>query len=325
MNFIYLALGWTFGVLTLVIGLLTLTESLLGGLALVAISMFWIPPVKNLFHSKTNIELSPKARGSIILALFVACGYFVSTDSLKDAEERAALAEEEAIEEAAAQRQANIDYFNQNTSQILGEIEGLIEDGDYDQAIAVSSKYLRANDENLDRLNKLARQAKEEAERKAQTEQILAKLKTIPESQYAQNRNLYQQLVANNPDNESYKEKLDYYSSKLDEQREKARAERKKDEQERAARLAMFGEPPKQSAWDGSYYEVERYLKKVANDPDSIDIDECTGVYQTEKGWLVGCDYRGRNAFGALIRQSNWFTIVHGNVVEMHDASAYRP
>ena len=31
---------------------------------------------------------------------------------------------------------------------------------------------------------------------------------------------------------------------------------------------------PIASAWDGSYAEVERYLKRVANDPDSIDVDD---------------------------------------------------
>ena len=45
---------------------------------------------------------------------------------------------------------------------------------------------------------------------------------------------------------------------------------------------------------------------------------------QGEKGWLVGCNYRGRNGFGGMIRQANWFTITHGRVVKMDDYSAYR-
>ena len=111
--------------------------------------------------------------------------------------------------------------------------------------------------------------------------------------------------------------------------RERREASRKREEQKREAvrqaRIDKFGEPPAASPWDGSYYVIEKYLKKIANDPDSIDIDGCTEVYYTDDGWLVGCDYRGRNAFGGLVRQSNWFTIIHGVVVQMHDADAYKP
>ncbi len=78
-----------------------------------------------------------------------------------------------------------------------------------------------------------------------------------------------------------------------------------------------------QSAWDGSYLPVTNYLETIANDPDSIDIDACTKVYYTTEGWLVGCDYRGRNAFGGIVRQSNWFTVVHNQVSAMHETDKY--
>ena len=86
-----------------------------------------------------------------------------------------------------------------------------------------------------------------------------------------------------------------------------------------------MGEKPKQSAWDGTYYAVEVYLKRVANDPDSIDVESCTKVYTSEDGWLVGCNYRGKNAFGGLIKKSNWFTILQGRVVKMDPYTAYSP
>lgn len=70
---------------------------------------------------------------------------------------------------------------------------------------------------------------------------------------------------------------------------------------------------------------MEYYLKEVANDPDSIEVDRCTKAYQSERGWLVGCDYRGRNAFGGMIRKSNWFTISHDLVVQIDEASAFTP
>ena len=161
---------------------------------------------------------------------------------------------------------------------------------------------------------KAERAAREKEIREAETKAILKQLKSIPASEYELNKQLYQQLVNYNPENKQFKQKLSFYSQKLKEQQEKARA-----------RKAKFGEPPIQSAWDGSYSVVESYLEKIANDPDSIDVAGCTKVYHTKNGWLVGCDYRGRNAFGGIVKQSNWFTIVHNRVVQMHDASAYKP
>jgi hypothetical protein len=90
---------------------------------------------------------------------------------------------------------------------------------------------------------------------------------------------------------------------------------------ERKRREDKFGEKPEKML--GSYSEVRRYLRATANDPESIEIEQCTDVYTSDQGWLVGCDYRGDNAFGGTVRQSNWFTIVDGRVVERHDPDAF--
>lgn len=85
---------------------------------------------------------------------------------------------------------------------------------------------------------------------------------------------------------------------------------------------SMYGKKPDQ--WrDGSYTAVENYLERIARNPESITIEGCTGVYTTVDGWLVGCDYRGENGFGGIVRQSNWFTIRSNVVREMHDAEEY--
>ena len=167
--------------------------------------------------------------------------------------------------------------------------------------------------------------AREEAEarRQARVQQLVQQLKSVPDTQVRKNAELYRELVRLEPDNSQYKAKLDSYAQRVKEQEAKEKEEEAKKKKERDARIAAFGEPPIQSGWDGSYSAVENYLEAIANDPDSIELDGCTKVYHTKDGWLVGCDYRGRNAFGGMIRQSNWFTIVYGRVVEMHDASAY--
>jgi len=162
-------------------------------------------------------------------------------------------------------------------------------------------------------------------ERQRRTEEIRAALREIPASQARRNRDLYAELVELQPEEAALREKLVYYTSKVKEQEERERREQERLRKEREARIARFGEPPRQSAWDGSYLPVKSYLRRMANDPESIRFDGCTSVYHTDNGWLVGCDYRGRNAFGGMVRQSNWFTIVNDTVIQMHDSSAYSP
>ena len=336
MKYVYLALNWIFGVIFLLSGLYTLLESLLGGLSLILIALLLLPPVRNFTYSKINKEIPTKVRVIGILILFIAFGIFIGQSQERKAQELAAQEANVKAEKAAALKQQNIDYFNNNSSKILGEIKSAFQGTKYKEVLSLSAKYLPSQNQELIDLNNQAKsklaaiekdekEAKEKAEREANTKEILAKLKNVPSSQFQENKNLYQQLVNYNPGVEQYKEKLDFYSAKIKEKQERERIEQEKIKKEREERIARFGVPPVASAWDGSYYEVERYLKRIANDPDSIDIDGCTKVYHIEDGWLVGCDYRGRNAFGGMIRQSNWFTIVHGTVVQMHDASSYKP
>jgi hypothetical protein len=88
---------------------------------------------------------------------------------------------------------------------------------------------------------------------------------------------------------------------------------------------AKFGKKPEASGWDGSYSEVKRYLEAAANDPDSIKIENCTRVSIDEKaGWVIGCDYRGKNKFGAVVRNSNWFVVKNKVVVKMLPPGAYK-
>lgn len=335
MKYVYLTLNWVFGVLLGLSGLLSLIESPLAGICLIAISLLLLPPVRSAVYAKTNKEFPFNARAISIFVLFIAFGIFMSQSDQKKAAELQAQKAEEQAQKIAKARQDNIDYFNSHKEEILASASSALSEKSYQVVVSQTSKYLPANDADLneihskaknalDEIKKAEKEAKEKAQRESKTKELVAKLKTVPGSEFAENKKLYQQLVTLNPGNAAYQQKLDYYSQKLSEKIENEKREQERLRKDREARIAKFGEPPTQSAWDGSYYAVERYLKRVANDPDSIDIDGCTKVYHTESGWLVGCDYRGRNAFGGMIRQSNWFTIVHDQVIQMHDASAYK-
>lgn len=335
MKYVYLTLNWVFGVSLGLSGLIFVTDSPLGGICLIMMSLLLLPPVRKVVYSKTKKELPLKARAILIFALFIAFGIFVGQSEEKKAAEREAQKAQAQEQKIAKLRQDNIDYFKSHKQEIISSASSALSAKNYQLVMNQTSKYLPANDseltaifnkakEALDEIKKAEKAEKEKQLRESKTKELVNKLKTVPASDLSQNKALYQQLVKLNPDNTTYQQKFDYYSQKLTEKLEKEKREQERLKKEREARIAKFGEPPTQSAWDGSYYAVERYLKRVANDPDSIKIEGCTKVYHTKNGWLVGCDYRGRNGFGGMVRQSNWFTIVHDQVIQMQDASAYR-
>ena len=69
-------INWIFGVFFLLTGLVGITESLLGGLCLIIISLLLLPPVRNYVYSKTNKKITLWKRVGLIFILFIACGVF---------------------------------------------------------------------------------------------------------------------------------------------------------------------------------------------------------------------------------------------------------
>lgn len=291
MKYVYLTLNWVFGVLFLLTGLLSLVESPLGGLCLIAISLLLLPPLRNFVYSKTSKELPVKARAVAIFALFIAFGVFVGQSQDKKEQEIAAQKAQENAEKAALVRQQNIDYFNKNKEKILAQANMALSDKNYQAVMSQTSKYLIAGDEQLKKINNIAKTAIAEKQKSEKTESLLAKLKTVPVSEFEQNKSLYQQLSNMHPDNEKYKEKLTHYSAKIEEEKQAriaAEARKKRIEQQ-------F------SAWDGSHNNLERLIKKAMNDPDSYEHDE-TVYWDMGDHLVVKTTYRGKNAFGGVVR-----------------------
>ena len=193
------------------------------------------------------------------------------------------------------------DQFSHDRDKILQNIEKLIEEKQYVKAENASQPYLFLKDSDLLALHN-----------KAKEEILYAEVRNISAKEWEKNRDGYAELMKLNPDKELYKTKFQYYDYKI-----------KKREEAHKRRVARFGEVPTKDVLFGGYYEVEKYLKSVAHDPDSIKFGRCTEVYHTENGWLVGCEFRGKNAFGAYVRNFNWFTIRHGQVIGVDEANAY--
>jgi hypothetical protein len=72
------------------------------------------------------------------------------------------------------------------------------------------------------------------------------------------------------------------------------------------------------SAWDGSVYQVEQYLKRRLKDPDSFDAIGWGAVSRSCTGYTVGVRYRARNSFGGMVIEEQFFDLdTAGNVTSM--------
>lgn len=293
MKYVYLTLNWVFGALFLLTGVLSLVESPLAGLCLIAAAALLLPPVRNFVYSKTNKEFSVKARVISIFILFMAFGFFVGQAQDRKEQELAAQQAQEKSEKAAQLRQENIDYFNANREQIVSTVKKALSEKDYQSVISQSNKYLVAGDKELEQMNAQAKNELASIEKAKKTEKLLTELKGVPAQEYEKNRSLYQQLLSLHPDNELYKTKVAFYTGKVEEEKQKkiaAEARKKKIE-------TQF------SPWDGSHRNLERVIKDSMNDPDSYDHVE-TVYWDRGDHLVVRTTFRGKNAFGGVVKNS---------------------
>lgn len=81
----------------------------------------------------------------------------------------------------------------------------------------------------------------------------------------------------------------------------------------------LLGPKPVSSAWDGTVYCVDRYLKDVLNDYDDSEYLEWSPVariyLKKEPYWAVSLKLRARNGFGAKIVKQVVFLIRRNQVV----------
>lgn len=198
-----LALGWIFGVLAIFMALPMFFVSFISGLPYLIVALMLLPPAREYTYSITKITLSAKARAIAIVVLIIISMYFSVTSSDKAAMEDAVIEAQEQSANLAAINQKNADYFNQNSASILAQVQKLIDDKRYSEALAASSKYLSSKNVELKKLYDIAI----EMDRKEKTESILAEIAKTPESDLNKLAELYAQLVAINPQAAEYKEK----------------------------------------------------------------------------------------------------------------------
>jgi hypothetical protein len=303
------AFAWFFGVLLVLAGLglfLPPDSTPLAGLLLLLAGAVLLPSTARWARRKLGITVSPRVVGGSLVVLVVASGIAIAFDQERSATRSTAAAD-------SARLGALRTQFDTASMAILERMRSAIGAADWQSAMRAAAPYRSLGDQRLDSLYSVAAELRQAEIDEAREKELLARVRRVPASDLSENRRLYGQLMNLNPDQPTYRERYDYYNGRIS-----------KREAEAAERRRRFGDAPQASAWDGTYGEVKDYLREVMNDPKSLEMDSCTGVYNTDEGWLVGCDYRGRNAFGGMVRQSNWFVIRRGVVVAMKEASAYR-
>jgi hypothetical protein len=72
------------------------------------------------------------------------------------------------------------------------------------------------------------------------------------------------------------------------------------------------------SAWDGSVFQVKRFLKRNLNNPGSYESIEWGNVKKTSEGYAVRHKYRAKNGFGGYVVEDQVFYLdFEGNVTNV--------
>ena len=240
-----------------------------------------------------------------LLVILIAIGFIGSQISQCNTEnERQAQQQriDAASQAAALARKAELEQFISDPAATLEKAEALSEQSRWRDVVQLLEPFLPAQNEKAQHLYNNALE-----------QSLVSELAKIPASNAKANFHRYDRLVKLRPENPTYKEKRDRYKARWEEQQAKEVAE-----------ALIYGSRPVKSEWDGSYPEVKTYLKLTAHDPDSIEFVGCTDLFKNPDGWVVGCQYRGNNAFGGKILTANWFRIQSGVVVQVYDADAFK-
>src|ERR1051325_3644345 len=276
-----------------------------GGIILIA-AVIVLPPINLWLNRQLNIAIPWKAKAWLVLALLIWAGFSMASNQTRAEEEEAARA-------AAARVDSLRADFASNGPAIRQRMDSALKTHNYRLASSIGQRYVAVaiKDPQLARLYSDAQIGLKREADHAKERTLLAQAAATPSTNLEANREVYRQLVAIDPANTSDKARLDYYDKEIRKERAVAQA-----------RVRRFGPMPHRYS-SGVYDEVEQYLPQVMNDPGSLEGLECTQVYNTERGWLVGCNWRGRNGFGGMVRQANWFIIRQERVVGVFPYSAY--
>jgi len=224
------------------------------------------------------------------------------TDKVSSEIERTAKAK--AVEQSRADADAvSFSRCKDQLADVLREVRAKADSKDFDGALALLAPCGDLNNRDI------LTEQNHISERK-----LLERVRTTPPAEVSTMMNSYAELVALVPTNNVYKSKLGYYT-------QRKAAEDAITAKEKAARAAKEADTIARHGRKPDFFEgeatVQVHLEKEANDPGSIELVGCTGAVPDKKlGWLIGCKYRGKNAYGGMILAAGMFVVSHGRVVD---------
>jgi tetratricopeptide (TPR) repeat protein len=305
MNQLFKGLSWIGGVALVLFSLLLAIKMPVGALLFVTAGLFLLPPIRSYAFRVTNKALSLKARAITVTALIFAAFIAIGVGAQNDAEAKKI---EEAKQLAAAQaeeRQKKAEEFAANRESILNKATASLSAGNFSEVTSQLAKYATVQDADLQKTLASARAGLELQKRKAQETTLIEEVaKTVDRAKRAE---IYGKLATLFPDNKRYAEQHNRYVKVVQEEKEKAAAA----EARKKLIESQF------SAWDGSHRTLERAIKKSMNDPDSYEHDE-TSYWDRGDHLVVETHFRGRNAFGGMVRNSVKVKVdLNGNILEV--------
>ena len=297
-----IATQYVIGTFFVLAGLITLIASIITGLIAIAIGITLIPPAWNWLSGKLPITLPSWGRWVLTGGLVVLFSIVLGREGDRAEEERAA--QLVAQEEKAVQAERAL--FASGRDSILAEVRDKAEREDWEAVMAIRNQFARVNDPELEENTARATQALQEKENREKEKNLLAQLKEASPKDARARYGVYNSLAELRPENTKYVTERDRLGKVV------ATAEREERELEE-----RIGPMPVRSGWDNSYREVGEYLRQVARDPESVEIEGCGEAARSEKGWIVSCVYRARNGFGGMNREAAEFVIRQRQVVAM--------
>lgn len=301
MKYVLIALGWIFGLLALLGGIILLFSAPLPAIPLLIIALLLLPPVNKYAHSKTGRLLPAKPKAVLIIVLLIVFGFLAAQSEQQEKRDRRAQLQLKTEQRLAESKRETINFFGSHKDSILSAIEATLESSKYDSAITLIERYRVTNDPDLNALNVKAVDLAASARKKAKEDSILVQLKHLPSDGYVKNGvALYRQLVELDPSNKTYSEKYRYFSDKYAAVQQEERQQQAKARYETDKKVRIENQF---SAWNGAHRNLEQYIKEQMNDPDRYKHVET--VYWDRGDYLVvKTTFRGKNAFGGVIKNS---------------------
>lgn len=282
MKTLRLVLAWLFGVLFILLGIINLTQTPLIGIIELLVSIALLPITYQIIYKNTQKEVSSKKKAIITTVLIVVWFIICGIEGGKEREE---------------QEKTFISEFNLNKKEIVSQINQLITEKKYDEAVSLADKYHSAKDQTVLELAEQARSELIKLKNQQKIDDLLNKLKDVPETKLEKQIELYYELLTLDPENSEYKTQ----NAKLQKELERQKLIN-----------SQF------SSWDGSHRKLEKYIKSKMNDPDSFKHVETKYIDNGSDNLIIITSFRGKNAFGGVIVNTVTATVdLDGNITSI--------